>query len=211
MVICKRCQSENLDPTRFCTFCGGRLPARVEPLTAARMEHPVVSPPVRSAPPRIDSAANARFVQKVVYQHFIKAKEYIRDRNLEAATREFRRALEVSPGEKTITSLLEKTMAAQKQAQNARRESEPKVMFRPASLPSRPPTPAGPAAPGSSIGPGPAARKPATQTWLNTFATAPALLPSMLLETPTHEWVTEIAVSAFILAGLGVFAALLLI
>lgn len=208
MVICKRCQSENQDQTRFCTFCGGRLPGRVEPLGAATPPPASAQPATkttapRAAGPRIDADAQARYAQKVVYQHFIRAKELIRERKFDAAIKEFTRALEVSPGEPTITQMLAKTLSAQKAAQAA--QGEPAhVAFRPA--PTQGKSSITPAALASAP---PAPRHPAADMWFKTLAAAPAIYPSMVLDTPTNDRILEFAVTAFILGGLVFFGFLL--
>lgn len=212
MVICKRCQSENQDQTRFCTFCGGRLPGRVEPLGAATQPAPAtpataaaaaktVAP--RAGGPRPDPDAQARYTQKVVYQHFIRAKELIRERKFDAAIKEFTRALEVSPGEPTITQMLAKTLSAQKAAQAAQGEPASHVTFRPA------PTPAKSSIPAALTSAPPAPRHPAADMWFKTLAAAPAIYPSMVLDTPTNDRILEFAVTAFILGGVVFFGFLL--
>ncbi|MBI4872824.1 MAG: zinc ribbon domain-containing protein [Candidatus Riflebacteria bacterium] len=212
MVICKRCQSENRDQTRFCTFCGGRLPSRVElpgAATAARAPQPATGAAARAG--ASDPEGRARYVQKVVYQHFIRAKELIRERKFDQAIREFKMALEVSPGEPTITEMLAKTLAAQKKARVALGEPAPAVAFRPAPAMKAPTKASLPAEVVADLCAPPSGRKPSVEQWFRTAAAVPALYPSMVLDVPTHDRLWEVAVSLFILGGLAFFAFLLTI
>lgn len=219
MVICKRCQSENQDQTRFCTFCGGRLPGRVEPITSsapgarstASATTSKPTPPPRAATaiaPKPDAEAHARYVQKTVYQHFIKAKELIRERKLEAAIREFERALEVSPGEPTITEMMAKTVQAKRVADGARGEPPRPVAFHPASI-GRSPAPQPPVMAMASAEPRSPVRKLVTDPWFQALTGTPSITPAMVLDLPTSERATEVAVTGFIVAGLAFFAWLL--
>jgi hypothetical protein len=55
----------------------------------------------------------------------------------------------------------------------------------------------------------PAPRHPAAEMWFKTLAAAPAIYPSMVLDTPTNDRILEFAVTAFILGGLVFFGFLL--
>ncbi len=212
MVICKRCQSENGVDTRFCSFCGGRLPARVEPLGAAAKaldpDIPSQTSTGRTATGH-ESDGERRYVQKVVYQHFMRAKELIRGRNFDAAIAEFKQALEVKPGEPTITQMLVKTLAAQKLAQAAKGSATPVIPFQPAAIPRRPA-----AAPVSTHLASEALRQTvrppgrASSKWLQSLQGS-GMSPSVALDAATSGNLPEIAVTLMILGGLAMFALIL--
>lgn len=132
MVTCKRCHSENFGDTRFCTFCGSRLPLFMPPAprwaaTSAQEngagETSRFSPAGGASATRRNAAKEAarlahddyaRQIQKRVYAHFMAAKEAISRRDFPRAISQFKAALEVNPGDTMIAGLLARTEGAYK-------------------------------------------------------------------------------------------------
>lgn len=134
MKKCSRCSAENFEDQKFCNLCGRELTARIA-LDLYAGNAPKPTPPTVEEPLTPEAAA---------YQHFVRAKDEIAQRNLDGAIAEFKKALAACPGDPMIERLLKKTEEARDRAQ---------VPPRPAEPPRAPRTLSAGPRPGASIAP----------------------------------------------------------
>jgi hypothetical protein len=113
MKQCGRCQAENFDDQKYCSLCGKELTSRIvldvhggQPLLQPDSETPSKPKPAQRA-----------------YEHFVKAKECIAERDLDGAVAQFQEALTLCPKDPMIERLLAKTIEAKNSVKG--REQQP--------------------------------------------------------------------------------------
>lgn len=141
MKKCSRCQADNFEDQKFCNLCGKELKPRLNLDTAAVALPNSPSRPSQQGQP-----------QQRAYQHFLKAKDAIKIRNLPVAVGHFQAALALCPSDPMIRRLLQKTIDAHEKAKQMARATGLGPRSAPTGSPPLPPRAEKPARVGSGSG-----------------------------------------------------------